>query len=313
MNSMIVAFNVVFPLLILMALGYYVKHIGLIHETSLLEFNKIVFKFLLPCSLFKNIVGIDLQSEFDIQLILISILIILIVCLGTSLISKHITKDPGKQAIIIMDSFRANSVLLGLVICESIYGAGNVGICSIILAFVVPIYNVLSVIVLSLKKSDKSIDALEIFVSIFKNPLIISALCALTILYFDIRLPLFITDSVNYLAKIATPLALIILGGTFNVTGLKENRKLIVIITFLRLIAVPMFACGLAYILGYRAKELASIMVIFASPCAVSSFSMAEEMGGDSDLASAALVVTTVVSTITLFLWIFIFDYCALF
>ena len=296
-----------------MSLGYYVKYAGLIHETSLLEFNKIVFRFLLPCSLFKNIIGIDLENEFDIQLIVFSIVIILIVCLTTSLISKFITNDAGKQAIIIMDSFRANSVLLGLVICESIYGTGNVGICSVILAFVVPIYNVLSVIVLSTRNNKADICVLDILKSIIKNPLIISAVCALLLLYFGIDLPPFITDSVNYLAKIATPLALIILRGTFNFAGLKENRRLITIITILRLIIVPVLACTLAFFLGYRTKELTSIMAIFASPCAVSSFSMAEEMGGDSDLASAALVVTTIVSTITLFLWIFVFDYYALF
>ena len=48
-------------------------------------------------------------------------------------------------------------------------------------------------------------------------------------------------------------------------------------------------------------------MIVFASPTAVSSFTMAEQMGGDPDLAAQQVVLTTVLSSVTIFAMIFLF------
>ena len=45
---------------------------------------------------------------------------------------------------------------------------------------------------------------------------------------------------------------------------------------------------------------------MFAAPGAVSSFTMAEQMGADGDLAGQIVVFTSLFSIITMFFWIFI-------
>lgn len=44
----------------------------------------------------------------------------------------------------------------------------------------------------------------------------------------------------------------------------------------------------------------------FAAPVAAASFSMAQAMGGDGDLASEMVVVSSCVSVFTIFMWIFV-------
>lgn len=57
---------------------------------------------------------------------------------------------------------------------------------------------------------------------------------------------------------------------------------------------------------GYRGVELSTLMVIFATPTAISSFTMAQQMDSDSDLAGQIVVFTSVFCILTVFMWIFI-------
>jgi len=57
--------------------------------------------------------------------------------------------------------------------------------------------------------------------------------------------------------------------------------------------------------LGFRDIELIALMLIFASPTAISSFTMAQKMDGDSELAAQIVVFTSAFCILTVFLWIF--------
>ena len=60
-------------------------------------------------------------------------------------------------------------------------------------------------------------------------------------------------------------------------------------------------------ILSFVSKNMALLVVIFTSPCAVVSFAMAQQMGGDSDLAGNCVVFTSALSCFTMFCWILLF------
>ena len=69
---------------------------------------------------------------------------------------------------------------------------------------------------------------------------------------------------------------------------------------------LPALFLSLAVLLGIRDVGLASLVAVFASPTAVSSYPMAQQIGGDADLAAAQVVFTTALSGITVFLWVFL-------
>ena len=56
-----------------------------------------------------------------------------------------------------------------------------------------------------------------------------------------------------------------------------------------------------------------SLLGVFASPTAVNSFTMAQQMGGDAELAGDIVVVTSAVSMLTMFLWVFLFKSLGMF
>ena len=70
---------------------------------------------------------------------------------------------------------------------------------------------------------------------------------------------------------------------------------------------VPAVLLTIAYFLGFRGAEFSALMIAFGSPCAVSSYTMAAQMGGDEDLAGQLVMSTTVLCSVTMFLMIFCF------
>ena len=73
----------------------------------------------------------------------------------------------------------------------------------------------------------------------------------------------------------------------------------------LRLVMAPVIGIGIGILLGFRGVQLGVMLALFASPTAVSSYTMAQQMGADADLAGGLVVTTSAVSCITMFLWSF--------
>ena len=70
---------------------------------------------------------------------------------------------------------------------------------------------------------------------------------------------------------------------------------------------VPAVTLTPAVLLGWRGVALASLLPVFASSTAVNSFTMAQQMGGDAELAGNIVVATSALCALTLFFWCFLF------
>ena len=89
------------------------------------------------------------------------------------------------------------------------------------------------------------------------------------------------------------------------------NAKLVVFaISFIVisvLVIVPMIGLPIAAMMGFRDVEFVTLLIMMASPTAVSSFPMAVAMDSDGEIAGSAVMISTPLSCITLFLWLLIF------
>ena len=303
MDSFIVAVNVVAPLVILIAIGYYAKESKMISKDAFKQFNQIVFKILVPTVLMKNIMETDLSVSFQPKLILYAISCILILCIVLWIVANLVEKDKKRSGVIIQAIYRSNFVLFGLAIASNMYGSDNVAVTSVLIAFCVPLFNILAVIVLQYHGMDQ-VDVKSIIVGMFKNPMLIGTILGFAILLLDIQIPVFAKNAINDIAKIATPLALIVLGGTFEIRSVSKNIKPLIGIVLSKLFIVPGVFVGVAIMLGYRNVELISLLVLFGSPTAVISYAMAQNMNCDGELASQSVLMTTIFSIFSMLIWI---------
>lgn len=303
---MILSFNVVVPLFLMLVLGYSLKRIRVYDEHTISGMNQLVFKVFLPLLLFINIYQTDVAGVFDLKLMLVAVLGVLGSFFMTWLIIAWIEKDNRKRGVLIQGIFRSNFVIFGIPVTTSLFGGEATGAAALLVAVIVPIFNMLSVVILEIYRGSR-INVPKILKGIITNPLIIGSVTGLLCLLLHIKIPLVLEKTISDLSKVTTPLALVILGGSFTFSSMKGNVKQIAIGVLGKLVIVPVICLSFALLIGIRGVGLAILMSIFASPTAVSSFSMAKQMDGDADLAGHLVVLGSMLSVLTMFVWIFIF------
>ena len=298
--------NAVLPMCLVMALGYGTRRLGWIRREEISAINKIAFRIFLPCLLYYNVYCSDLSGSFDPLLMAYAVGGVLLtfgLSLGYTLLTE---KLPERRGVMIQGMFRSNYVIMGIPVATALLGADQLGTVSILIAVVVPLFNMLSVVVLEVFRGQKP-KPLHILGQIAKNPLVIGSVLGILTLAAGIRLPHILEQTIQNISAIASPLQLFLLGAFFQFSGLKTYRRELVTVSAAKLIVAPGLFLGLGALLGFRGVAFVSLIGVFASPTAVNSFTMAQQMGGDAELAGDIVVTTSAVSILTMCLWIFLF------
>lgn len=304
MENLILSLNTVVPLFLLMMLGYFLKRIKLMPENILTQLNKLVFNVFLAASLFYNIYTTKLEDAWSTNAVVYIVVSVVLIFLLLLLIVPRFEKDKRKASVMIQSVYRSNIIVLGIPIVNELCGEGNGGLMSIIIALVIPMYNIISIFIFAFMGEDKPKISATLL-KIAKNPLIIGSLLGILFITTGLKLPYILEKSVSSVASVSTPLALIVLGGFFDFKKLSGNVKQLVFSISARLVFVPLIFLGTAILLGFRDSDLITMLATFCSPSAVTSFTMAKQMGADADLAAQTVVLGTLFSIATMFLWIF--------
>lgn len=306
MENLMISANAVLPMCLVMALGYDTRRLGWLRREEISTINKIAFRIFLPCLLYYNIYCSDLSGSFDPLLMTYAVGGVLLtfgLALGYTLLTE---KLPERRGVLIQGMFRSNYVIMGIPVATALLGADQLGTVSILIAIIVPLFNMLAVVVLEVFRGQKP-KPLHILGQIAKNPLVIGSVLGILTLVAGIRLPHILEQTIQSVSAIASPLQLFLLGAFFQFSGLKTYRRELVTVSIAKLIVSPGLFLGLGALLGFRGVAFVSLIGIFASPTAVNSFTMAQQMGGDAELAGDIVVTTSAASILTMFLWIFLF------
>ena len=343
-HVILTAVNAILPIILLIALGYFLKRIKLLSGDFLKVGNKLVFKVLLPVMLFMNIYDSD-WSAFRWDLIAYALLAILVIFglgLATCIIT---TKRADRRGVILQCTFRSNFAIIGTSLAASLAGGSTISGATVALlqAFSIPTFNILAVISLSVFADKPTAEELPdgqtipvqtvrknkiesvkgILLGIVKNPLIIGVALGLIFLglrsaevaifgkvAFSIKNHLtFLYGALNLLKGVASPFALIILGGQFEFSAVKGMLKEIIVGTSWRIVIAPLIGIGVAVLLSsytdilpLGTDEYPALVALFGSPVAVSSAIMAAEMKCDEQLATQLVVWTSIGSIVTIFI-----------
>lgn len=320
MTAFLYAVNAILPILLTCAVGYLLKRLKIIDSGFVSVTNKIIFKLLLPCLLFTNIYSIEDFSAIDWTLVLFCVIGVLVVFGLGILLSVIFVKEKNQKGVVALSSFRSNSVIIGLSLILILFGEAGGAKMSIVLAFVIPLYSLLGVTVLSAFPQDNQKPSFgKVLLNIVKNPITIGVVLGLIAI--GIR-SIFVSNQVEFrltdiswlysviksLGGVTTTLALIALGGEFEFSASKHLVKPIAVSVIMRLVVAPVLAFLVAFLFfkQFTGVEYAVLLCIFAAPTAVTCVAMSAEMGHDEELAGQIVVWTTILSFLTLFIYIFV-------
>lgn len=317
MNSFLFAVNAVAPIIGLVALGYGLKRIGLMNTEFAKAANKLVFRVFLPATLFLNVYKISDFDAVDLRYIVYALAMVFALFIIALPVAILTTKISERRGPLLQAAFRSNYALVGLPLAQSLFGDEGILFASLLSAAAIPLFNMLAVISLSLFSQDRKKPSVKtILLGIVKNPLILSigaGLVTLLIrsLFVKAEISFRLSDVapiyrvLEYLSNLATPLALLALGAQFEFSAVKELRREIIAGTLMRNILAPLLGIGCAFLFfrnQFNGAHFATFVALFATPVAVSSLPMAQEMGGDAELAGQYVVWTTLISSLTIFI-----------
>ena len=318
---LVTAVNAVVPVVLLILLGYLLKQKKFITKDFVKNGNKLVFNVCLPCMLFINVYSIESFQSIEWSIVIYGVIMLVVIFLLGLITAIAVTKVPERQGVILQCSFRSNIAIIGLSLAAALGGEGAMAVAAIISSFTVPVVNILAVIALSMFKKDgqNKTGIKSVLLGIAKNPLIIAVAIGMVFLgirelqwalfgevVFSFSRDLkFLYTAVNNLKNIATPFALLVLGGQFEFSAVKGLLKEIVAGTVWRIVLAPLLGLGVAALLssrmGWGINEFPGLVALFGSPVAVSSAVMAGAMGSDEQLATQLVVWTSIFSIVTIF------------
>ena len=307
MSNFIYALNATIPVFLVILLGGLFRKWNLINEEFTKIANKLVFQVCLPVLLFQDIAGSNIREDFDIRFSLYCMIVTTLCFVGIWGFAELIFKDKTVIGAFVQGSFRSSVAILGLAFVKNVYS--DVGMTPLMLVSCVPLYNIYSVIVLTFRSSEKIEGASPIKTAaknILRNPIIIAIFLGIPFALFDVEFPQIVTKTMGSISCLASPLALLAIGAGFE--GKKAIKKLkpTLIGSSMKLIIQPLLFLPVAVLMGFRNQELMAILIMLGSPTTSTSFIMAKQMKNDATLSASIVVVTTLVSAVTLTLWIYV-------
>lgn len=304
MDSFIICINAVAPLFLLMALGYVAQRCGIITKAVVLAMNKVVFTVFLPVMIFNNLYVSDFASSVRPLLMAYTAAAILAAYGVSTFLVNRLVKTRAKQGVLVQGLFRSNYMMIGLALAANFLSPQDMGCVCVLMVIVIPIYNILAVITLA-SHNGSQVSWKDTVLGIVKNPLIIGTVLGMVFVGLGITLPSPVEVVIGQIGQAATPLVLLLLGAFFRFSNLPQYAKDLVCVCLGRLVLIPSAALAGAIALGFGNVELVTLVAIFGSATATASFPMAEQMGGDAELAGNIVVATSALCSFTLFGWCF--------
>ncbi len=295
-------FNIVSPVFFVLLLGYFAKKRGYIDNNFVDKGTWIVFYLALPFKLFydiKNARIVSLHPKY-VAYILLGVIFVIFISI---IIAKALRiKDKKKLSAFVHCAYRSNFVYVGFPILDIIYnGAPSMEHMIVIIAFGLTLYNISAIILLTYysEAEDKSISFIDIFIKILKNPMIAGVVVGA--IFNFLQLPVYqgVDKAIEMVAKISTPMSLILIGASLNFESSKSDFKLMFISAFVKTVIAPALLIPIGVKLGFTNMELGIAYVFWATPCAANCFIFTKQMKSDYEFASKVITLSFIMSIIT--------------
>lgn len=301
MESLLMAVQVVVPMAIMVCIGVIMRICKVADAATMKKVDNMIFKVFMPTLSFYNIHKTDFSKLNTIGYILYGVTVLMVLFLiAMTVVPKYVKPRPTAasygQAI-----FRSNYLIFGAAVAESVYGAGNIGIVSLLGAVAVPLFNAQAAILLETARQGTA-STKKLLLAIAKNPTVIATVMGLAVNFSGIVLPELVLGVVEDLSGLTTPLSFLSIGVSLSLGAVSKKGYLTSGI-LLRLVLIPLVFVAIAVLLGFRGQELCALLILFAAPTAVSSYPMAVAMDADGDFAAQMVAYTTVFCLPTIFLW----------
>ncbi len=307
MSDLLYTAEIVAPVFVMVALGGVLRRAGIVDEPFNATASKAVFNAALPAMVFRELSSVSFGEIFNPAMALfVFVAVPLMFVIGWA-ISVIFCSNGRDQGAFIQGAVRGNFAVVGFAFIRNAFGEQALGRAALVLAIIMPLYNVLSILALTLPlRRENAYGWKDTMKSIVANPLILALAAALPFSVFQFPIHSIVRRSVDYAASMTLPLALISIGSSLSFKRIQEKKTLTLAASAIKLILMPFLGTAAALLVGFRGEELGILFFLFAAPSAIAGYIMAYAMDSNGPLAGDIVFATTVASTVTISLGVFL-------
>ena len=168
---------------------------------------------------------------------------------------------------------------------------------ALIIGFAVPICNAAAVHALVHKSGG-------LVRELVRNPLLLATVAGVLFNLTGLALPEVLVATLSRLGNASVALGLISVGAGLQLSGMQAPKGLSTYFLGVKLLALPAIAFGLGTWIGLPSLQLQIAVMFCALPTASSAYVLAARMGGNGPFVAFLISVGTLVSIVTLPLWL---------
>ncbi len=297
-----IVLNAIFPIFVLLTLGSILRHFSITNDAFLKTADKLIYFIFFPVMLFWKIGSSTSQMDGSVDLCITAIAAVLCVWILSLIAIRFCDINRFQAGAFSQACYRFNTYI-GMAIVMNTFGENGIRYFGILIGVAIPIINVLAVSTLiwhSDKKRNAEQNLIHLVKALVSNPLIIG--CILGILFSKSQavFPVFIDNTFHLMTAVTMPLALISIGGSLTLSGLTHHMKGSFIASMLKIIVLPVLGFFLLTLFSVTGIAFKTGMIFFALPTSPSIYVLSAQLNSDTQLASAAIMLSTALSFISL-------------
>lgn len=307
MENLIFSLNATLPVFLVMVAGGILGKLGFLPKEFCKASDKLTFKVTLPIMLFLDMADVDMAHDFEPKFVLF--------CFGATLISilviwalaRTFMRDKTIIGEFVQASYRSSAAVLGVAFIQNIYG--DAGMVPLMILGSVPLFNIFAVLILMIESPQEQHEAprpAQLLYGVITNPILLGIIAGTIFSLLPVELPVIAEKTLDSLASLTTPLALLSIGASFEGPKALKKAGPTLVAALIKTVGLSAIFIPCALALGFREKELIALLIMLGSPTTPSSYVMAKNMGHEGVLTASAIAATTLLSALTLTGWIFI-------
>lgn len=293
-----VILDVAAPVLLMIAMGAFLRRIQLINDGFILISSRFVFQVSMPALFFFGMLGNNLSGLISANLAAYFLAAITLTFLFAWFIAVKLDVPERQRGVFVQIAFRGNCGIFSVALVVNMFGQEGVALGGVMSGLSVFLFNILAEVILT-RYSHGKLQLVTVLKSLLKNPLVLSIVLGVAANIIGLKLPVFVVKTGSLIGGLSLPLALICIGGSLVTSGFTLPKHFPM--ALLSKVALsPILFTALGYLLGFNQKELLFLFIFLAAPTAASAYVTAVAKGDDGKSTANAIATTTLVSSVVI-------------
>jgi len=294
--------NSLFPVFALIVLGVVLKYYRITDEAFLKTADRLVYFIFFPAMLFWKIGGAKTAAGIPWSFCGAALAAVAVIYLASALAMKLFRITAFQAGSFSQSCYRFNTYI-GMAIILSALGEPGVRHYGILIGIIIPFVNVLAVATLSWFSENAGSRKNRVGLTLkalVSNPLVLACLTGLVYARFINTFPVFVDNALSLISMVTLPLALLSIGGSLTIKSLAGYMRPSLVAAIIKLVLLPLVGYGFLKLFAVNRFEIQTGMIFFALPASTALYVLSSQLGSDTRLAAASIVLSTILSFVSL-------------